>query len=228
MLGYPSELKKATIRVVLIDDHPLVRVGIKNFFDRTEHIKVVGESDNGLDAMAVVHEERPDVVLVDIEMPKMGGIDFTLWLRKTYPVTKIIILSSYDDDVYILATLKAGANGYLLKNSSPQDLIQTVENVVANRSALDPGITKKIVNLVTEHSGPHSDQYPSKRELEILHHVAQGKTNVEIGKVLHISSRTVQGHLSKIFSKLDVDTRTEAVTKAVSLKLISLEGFNGH
>lgn len=222
MFGTPSDLQKPHIRAVLIDDHPLVRVGIKNFFDRTAHIKVVGEADNGEDAIHVIHATKPDVVLVDIEMPKMGGIEFTGWLKKNYPHIKVIILSSYDDDAYILATLKAGANGYLLKNSSPQDLIQMVENVVANRSALDPTITDKIVHLVADQQSG-SDQYPSKRELEILQHVAQGKTNVEIGQLLHISSRTVQGHLSKIFSKLDVETRTEAVTKAVSLKLLKLE-----
>jgi DNA-binding NarL/FixJ family response regulator len=227
MLGNLSEINKAVIRAVLIDDHPLVRAGIKNFFDRTAHIQVVGESDNGLDAIDIVHETQPDIVLVDIEMPKMGGIDFTIWLRKNYPKIKIIILSSYDDDAYIVATLKAGANGYLLKNSPPQDLIQTVENVVANKSALDPGITHKIVSLVTESSGPYSDQHPSRRELEILQYVAQGKTNIEIGKALHISSRTVQGHLSKVFSKLDVYSRTEAVTKAATLKLLSLEALNG-
>ncbi len=227
MLSNPLEINKVSIRAVLIDDHPLVRAGIKNFFDRTTHISVVGESDNGLDAIDVIHATRPDIVLVDIEMPKMGGIDFTIWLRKNYPAIKVIILSSYDDDAYIIATLKAGANGYLIKNSPPQDLIQTVENVVANKSALDPGITSKIVNLVTDNCGSYSDQHPSKRELEILQHVACGKTNIEIGKTLHISSRTVQGHLSKIFSKLEVYSRTEAVTKAASLKLLSLEGLNG-
>src|SRR4051812_22896263 len=155
MLSNPSEMNKVSIRAVLIDDHPLVRAGIKNFFDRTTHISVVGESDNGLDAIDVIHETRPDIVLVDIEMPKMGGIDFTIWLRKNYPLIKVIILSSYDDDAYIVATLKAGANGYLLKNSPPHDLIQTVENVVANKSALDPGITNKIVNLVTDNFGSY-------------------------------------------------------------------------
>ncbi len=228
MLESASDSQGSAIRAVLIDDHPLVRAGIRNFIDRTDHIVVVGESDNGLDAMPVVQEHSPDVVLVDIEMPKMGGIDFTIWIRNNYPDIKVIILSSYDDEAYILATLKAGANGYLLKNSPPQDLIRTIEDVVANRSSLDPGITEKIVHLVTDphQNSPSPEQKPSKRELEILHLVAKGNTNNEIGEKLHISSRTVQGHLSKIYSKLDVDTRTEAVTKAASLKLLDLEQLN--
>ena len=217
------------IRAVLIDDHPLVRAGIRNFIERVQHIEVVGESDNGHDAIPVVQELKPDVVLVDIEMPVMGGIDFTIWLRQNYPQTKIIILSSYDDEAYILATLRAGANGYLLKNSPPQDIIRTIEDVVANRSSLDPGITQKIVHLVTEPHPPASspEHTPSKRELEILNLVAKGYTNNEIGEHLHISSRTVQGHLSKTFSKLDVNTRTEAVTKAASMKLLDLEHLDG-
>lgn len=225
-----TEPSGSNIRAVLIDDHPLVRAGIRNFIDRTKHIEVVGESDNGLDAMPVIQEHQPDVALVDIEMPKMGGIDFTLWLRQNFPKIKVIILSSYDDEAYILATLRAGANGYLLKNSPPTDLIRTIEDVVANRSSLDPGITEKIVHLVTEpQASPAAapEQTPSKRELEILHLVAKGHTNNEIGEHLHISSRTVQGHLSKIYSKLNVDTRTEAVTKAASMKLLDLEHLDG-
>lgn len=224
-----NESNGSVIRAVLVDDHPLVRAGIRNFIDRTQHIEVVGESDNGLDAMSVIQEFQPDVALVDIEMPKMGGIDFTIWLRQNYPKTKVIILSSYDDEAYILATLRAGANGYLLKNSPPQDLIRTIEEVVANRSSLDPGITEKIVHLVTEPQAQQTspEHMPSKRELEILNLVAQGLTNNEVGEKLHISSRTVQGHLSKIYNKLDVDTRTEAVTKAASLKLLDLEHLDG-
>ena len=219
---------RSTIRAVLVDDHPLVRAGIRNFIERVQHIEVVGESDNGQEAMPVIKDLNPDVVLVDIEMPVMGGIDFSIWLHQHYPHIKIIILSSYDDDAYIRATLCAGANGYLLKNSPPKQIIHTIEEVVADHSSFDPGITDKIVHLVTEPqlSATPSEHLPSKRELEILELVAKGHTNIEIGKQLHISSRTVQGHLSKVFNKLDVNSRTEAVTKAVSLKLLDLEGLN--
>lgn len=232
MLENSSDTKNhsgSVIRAVLIDDHPLVRAGIRNFIERVQHIEVVGESDNGHAAIPVIQELLPDVVLVDIEMPVMGGIDFTVWLRQNHPQIKVIILSSYDDEAYILATLRAGANGYMLKNSPPQDIIRTIEDVVANRSSLDPGITEKIVHLVTEpqHPAPSPEHVPSKRELEILYLVAKGYTNIEIGEHLHISSRTVQGHLSKTFSKLDVTSRTEAVTKAASLKLLDLEHLDG-
>ncbi|TQV79439.1 response regulator transcription factor [Exilibacterium tricleocarpae] len=217
------------IRVVLIDDHPLIRAGIRNIIERAEHIKVVGESDNGYDAIPVVIDLKPDVVLVDIEMPVMGGIDFSVWLHQNHPHIKIIILSSYDDDAYIRATLRAGANGYLLKNSTPKQIIHTIEEVVADHSSFDPDITEKIVHLLTSPNKPGNspEQLPSKRELEILALVAKGYTNNDIGKKLHISSRTVQGHLSKAFSKLEVNTRTEAVTKAASLKLLDLESSDG-
>ncbi len=221
-----NALADSVIRTVLIDDHPIVRAGIRNFLDRIQHIDVVAESDNGYEAMPVVQKFMPDVVLVDIEMPVMGGIEFTNWLRQNHPNIKIIILSSYDDEAYILATLHAGANGYLLKNSPPQHIIRTIEEVMVNRSSFDPGITEKIVH----HLGANPlqaavtiENLPSKRELEILHLVAKGQTNKEIGEQLHISSRTVQGHLSKAFGKLGANTRTEAVTKAASLKILDLE-----
>jgi len=212
---------KAIIKVMLIDDHALVRAGIGEIFKRTSNIRVLDECDNGLDAQSRIVLAKPDVILVDIEMPNMNGIEFTAWAKKNHPSIKVILLSSYDEDAYVLAGLKAGANGYVLKNTSPANLIRSVNDVYLNRESFDPSITKKVVSLITARENPHDDAL-SKREIQILNLVSQGQTNVGIGNALHISSRTVQGHLSKVFSKLGVATRASAVSKAVSLKYIEV------
>ncbi|MCO5191514.1 MAG: response regulator transcription factor [Anaerolineae bacterium] len=212
------------ITVVLVDDHDLVRAGTRQYLERADSIAVVGEAADGFAAQRVIDDLRPCVVLVDIKMPNQGGIDLTRWVRRTLPQTKVIVLSAYDDDPYIMAALEAGANGYVLKNTSPAALIQAVETVIKGGSALDPAITTKVLGLLT--SSRQGDEFSaelSDRELEVLQLTARGLTNKEIGNMLHISNRTVQGHLRKIFTKLDVNSRTEAVTKAMALGILDVE-----
>ncbi len=208
-----------TITVVLVDDHDLVRTGTRQYLERAQRITVVGEANDGLVAQGVIRDLQPQVVLVDIKMPNQGGIELTRWVRANAPETKVIVLSAYDDDPYIMAALEAGANGYVLKNTSPLKLIGAVETVAAGGSALDPAITTKVMGLLTGNRGPVSAEL-SDREIEVLELTARGLTNKAIGQELHISNRTVQGHLRKIFSKLDVNSRTEAVTKAIALGLM--------
>lgn len=210
------------IRVLLVDDHAMVRTGIRQFLEKADNIDVVGESDDGLAAQEFLNNNQVDVALVDIKMPNIGGIDLTKWIRKEFPDIKIIVLSAYDDDPYIRAALQAGANGYALKNTSPFRLIGAVETVYAGQSSLDPAITTKVMHFLTEPQ-EKSDIDISERELEVLNLLSTGKTNKEIGKILDISGRTVQGHLSHIFEKLEVHSRTEAVVKAAALDLINVK-----
>lgn len=213
------------ISVVLVDDHDLVRAGTRQYLERAQSIEVVGEADDGLVAQQIIQDQKPLVAIVDIEMPNQGGIDLTRWVTKTVPDTHVIVLSAYDDDPYIMAALEAGAKGYVLKNTSPAKLINAVETVAGGGSALDASITTKVMGLLMnsrKDEGVNSAEL-SDRELEVLQLTAKGQTNREIGVQLHISNRTVQGHLRKIFSKLDVNSRTEAVTKAISLGLMDLQ-----
>lgn len=210
------------ISVVLVDDHDLVRAGTRQYLERSDTIEVVGEAEDGLSAQAVLIDAQPQVALVDIKMPNRGGIDLARWIRAELPKTKVIMLSAYDDDPYIMAALEAGANGYVLKNTSPKKLIRAVETVMEGGSALDPSIATKLMGLLVSNQKGDDSAELSDRELEVLNLTAKGLTNKEIGARLHISNRTVQGHLRKIFSKLDVNSRTEAVTKAIALGLLDV------
>ena len=212
------------ITVVLVDDHDLVRAGTRQYLERGATIEVVGEAGDGLAAQRVLTDLTPQIALVDIEMPNQGGIELARWVSANLPDVHVIMLSAYDDDPYIMAALEAGAKGYVLKNTSPAKLIEAVETVAAGGSALDPAITTKVMGLLMNNrAGNQADSAElSDREIEVLQLTAKGLTNKEIGLQLHISNRTVQGHLRKIFSKLDVNSRTEAVTKALALNLMSL------
>jgi DNA-binding NarL/FixJ family response regulator len=211
-------VKKEPIRVLLADDHAVVRDGIRQFLERAEDIQVIGEADDGEAAKDLIQKDQPDVAVLDIKMPKASGIDVTHWIRAHYRQVGVLILSAFDDDPYVLAVLQAGANGYVLKTASPMDIIQAVRDVAAGKSALDPEITQKVMaQLVSHHEGPTVAQL-TDRELEVLTLVGRGYTNKAIGVQLGISDRTVQGHLARIFNKLSASSRTEAVMRAVSLE----------
>jgi DNA-binding NarL/FixJ family response regulator len=167
--------------------------------------------------MRAVEKSRPHVAVLDLKMPEAGGIEVTKWVRRNSPDTAILILSAFDDDPYVLAALEAGANGYVLKNADTDDIVDAVRSVHQGRSALDPEIARKVLKRISRQSAGEAPQRLTGRELEILAMVAKGLTNKAIGAALGISSRTVQGHLAKIFDKLDCESRTEAVMRAVSL-----------
>lgn len=211
------------IRVVLVDDHAMVRAGIRQFLERSKKVDVVGEADDGIAAQALIEQTIPDVALVDVKMPRMGGIDLTRWIRENFSDMKVLILSAFDDDPYVVTAVQAGANGYALKNTSPLKLIHAVEAVHAGESSLDPAIATKVMNYMMNAGQIPMEIELSERESEVLAEVARGRTNIEIGDHLNISGRTVQGHLRKIFDKLGVYSRTEAVTKAISLNILSME-----
>lgn len=217
------------IRVLLADDHAVVRAGIRQFLEQADDIEVVAEADDGEMACRLIEEHHPEVAVLDIQMPKASGIEVTRWVRAHHLEVGVLMLTAYDDDPYVMAVLQAGANGYVLKTAAPADMVQAVRDVYEGKSALDPVIAQKLVAHIARRTS-HSANHPStdfepltERELEVLSLTGKGYTNKAIGVQLGISDRTVQGHLAKIYNKLNASSRTEAVMRAVSLGLIEAE-----
>jgi len=205
------------IRVILADDHAVVRAGIRQFMERNREIHVVAEAGDGPQAVSAIQEHRPDVAILDLQMPGMSGIEVTRWVRANARNTGVLILTAYDDDPYVLAALQAGANGYVLKTADAAEIVRSVHAVYEGKSALDPAIARKVMGLVSGRRGETAVERLTDRELEVLTLAARGYTNRAIGHQLGISDRTVQGHLARVFSKMQAASRTEAVMRAVSL-----------
>ncbi|HLC05219.1 MAG TPA: response regulator transcription factor [Anaerolineales bacterium] len=213
--------EESLIRVLLADDHAVVRAGFRQFMESAGDIVVVAEADDGNQAVQAIQEHKPDVAVLDIQMPGMSGIEVTRWVRANVRTTGVLILSAYDDDPYIMAVLQAGANGYVLKTADAADVIRAVRAVFEGKSALDPAIARKVMARVSGTQLAAPVEKLTDRELEVLALAAKGFTNKAIGVQLHISDRTVQGHLAKTFDKLQAASRTEAVMRAVSLGWIA-------
>ncbi len=216
-----SSKSKNKIRVLLADDHHIVRAGIRQLLESAEDIQVIAEAGDGEEAQALIEKRKPDVAVLDIQMPKASGIEVTRWVRSHLPEVGVLILTAYDDDPYVMAVLQAGANGYVLKTGQADELIQAVRDVHEGKSALDPGITRKLMSNIFKGPEKKIIEPLTDRELDVLRLAARGFTNKAIGVQLTISDRTVQGHLAHIFAKLQANSRTEAVMRAVSLGLIS-------
>jgi DNA-binding NarL/FixJ family response regulator len=213
--------RKTRIRVLLADDHHMVRAGIRQLLEGAGDLQVVAEAGDGEEAQTLIHKHKPDVAVLDIQMPKVSGIEVTRWVRSTQPNVGVLILTAYDDDPYIMAVLQAGANGYVLKTANADELIQAVRDVHEGKSALDPAITRKLMSSLFKSSERAPVETLTDRELDVLRLAARGFTNKAIGVQLGISDRTVQGHLAHIFGKMQAASRTEAVMRAVSLGWIS-------
>jgi DNA-binding NarL/FixJ family response regulator len=209
------------IRVLLADDHAVVQAGIRQLLELSGDIQIVAEANDGEAAKFLIQKHRPDVAVLDIQMPKASGIEVTRWVRAHLPGVGVLILTAYNDDPYVMAVLQAGANGYVLKTASPDELIRAVHDVYEGKSVLDASITQKMMTHMFSRSKTVPVEELTDRELEVLSLVAKGFTNKAIGVQLGISDRTVQGHLAHIFSKLQASSRTEAVMRAVALGWIS-------
>jgi len=215
------------IRVLLADDHILVREGTRELLEQQGDIKVVAEAGDGEEAvhLAVIH--RPDIAIMDISMPRLNGIEATKQIKALHPATAVLVLTAYDDDQYVFALLEAGAAGYLLKDVQASELVKAVRAVYHGESVLHPAIARKVINRFAQ----PADKRPEKdvldqlteREMEVLKLAAKGMTNQEIAHDLVISIRTVQVHLSNVFGKMGVGSRTEAVLSALRRGWIALE-----
>ncbi|GER79230.1 MAG: DNA-binding response regulator [Anaerolineae bacterium] len=216
-----SKQSKAKIRVLLADDHHIVRAGIRQLLESAQDIHVIAEAGDGEEAQSLIEKHKPDVAVLDIQMPKASGIEVTRWVRSHLPEVGVLILTAYDDEPYVMAVLQAGANGYVLKTAKTEELIQAVHEVFEGKSALDPAVTQKLMSNLFKRTDKTPVEPLTDRELDVLRLAAKGFTNKAIGVQLTISDRTVQGHLAHIFAKLQAASRTEAVMRGVSLGLIS-------
>ncbi|WP_293912025.1 response regulator transcription factor [Deinococcus sp.] len=216
-------LRGRTISLLLVDDHPVVRKGTRELLEGQTDLRVVGEADSGLMAVEQARELQPDVILMDVSMPGMNGIEATRLIKAERPSVGVLVLTSYDDDAYVFALIEAGAAGYLLKNAGEDELLGAVRAVAAGESALTPAVARKVLTRFSAQSSPSPvGETLSPRELEVLRIAATGRTNKEIARDLDISPRTVQVHLANIFSKLDVGSRTEAVLYGIKRGWIDL------
>lgn len=211
------------IRVVLADDHAVVRKGIRDFLEEDGEIEVVAEAGDGEKVKDLIRIHQPDVAILDIQMPGATGIEVARWIREQALPVKVLIMTAYDDDPFVVAALQAGANGYLLKNAEADEMTGAVRSVYHGQPALAPCIAQKLMNHMAGNKQSNTGVEPvTDREREALHYAALGLTNRGIGLKLAISDRTVQGHLASIYGKLQVGSRTEAVMKALQLGMIQL------
>lgn len=218
------------IRVLLADDHILVRQGIRQFLENAGDIEVVAEADDGLIAMQLIPQHVPDVAVLDIRMPHVTGVEAARRIKANYPDVRVLILTAYDDDPYIFALLQAGVNGYVLKTSNSDELVRAVRDVFAGKTALSPEIATRVVRQFAHHNPTGTSgrlDNLTEREIDVLRLAAHGMTNREIGRELNISHRTVQGHLANIYGKINVNSRTEAVTEALKRGWIIIECWIG-
>ncbi len=215
-----------TIRIVLAEDHSLVREGTHRILEQYSDLTVVGEAENGEQALELITRLKPDVAILDIRMPKLNGIEVVRQMKTHSPDTKALMLTAYDDDDYILALMEAGASGYLLKTAHASELVKAVRSVHLGEPVLHPAIAVKIARLWAHHRisvGQTVAEQLSLREREILELAAKGLRNKAIADKLSISVRTVEGHFNRIFAKLGVSSRTEAVLYAISRHFVTLE-----
>ncbi|MGY1723189.1 response regulator [Blastococcus sp. SYSU DS0533] len=208
------------IRVVVVDDHPVVRGGLVGWLDAQDDLAVVGEAGDGLEALAVVAGTAPDVVLMDLRMPRMDGATATERLATSHPGVRVLVLTTYDTDADIVRAVEAGATGYLLKDVPLPQLADAVRAAARGETVLAPPVAARLVSRLRAPAA----EAPTARELEVLRGVARGLTNAEIGRELFIGEATVKTHLLRVFAKLGVDDRTRAVLVAVERGLLPPPG----
>ncbi|MGA2489381.1 MAG: response regulator transcription factor [Anaerolineales bacterium] len=213
-----------TIRVLIVDDHEIVRKGIRALLATKRDIQVIGEAEDGAEAVTKEQTLHPDVILMDLMMPKMDGILATREITNRQPGARVLVLTSFAADEQVFPAIKAGALGYLLKDSGPQELVQAIRQVFRGEPSLDPSVARKVLNeLSTPQQKPLTPDPLTAREMEILRLVAQGKNNKEIAGDLVIAEETVHTHVSNILNKLHLASRTQAALYALKEGIASVD-----
>lgn len=223
----PRGKKMAKIKVLIADDHAVVREGTRQILEQEDDLEVVAEAADGAEAIKLAGSTRPDVAIIDINMPNVDGIEATRQIKSLYPSIAVLILSAYDDDQFVVSLLEAGAAGYLLKTVRGRELVDAIRQVYAGESVLHPSIARKVLNRFVPAPGKAADRKPaevlSDREMEVMRLATRGLSNQQIADELFLSLRTVQAHLGHIFNKLQVSSRTEAVVRALKEGWVTLD-----
>jgi len=227
-----NQLNDKKIRIVIADDHTMLREAMRNAFAQYPDLEVLDEAGDGEEAVRLSRELRPDIVVMDIVMPKINGIEATRRIRKESPATAVLILTAYDDDRYVTGLLEAGAAGYLLKSSPGKVLVDAIRTVYAGESVLNPAIIAKILKYGSQvkQAGGEAAAAADKlsvREMEVLKLAARGMSNKEIADELFLSVRTVKAHMGSVFSKMGVASRTEGIVTGVREGWLSVEVQTG-
>lgn len=224
-----SKNKVDPIRVVIIEDYKLTRVGLRCALNEFESISVIGESENAEEGIEIIKNKKPDIVLMDLGLPKMNGLEATIKLKELMPNLKIIVLTSHERDEEVIAALGAGANGYCLKDIDPRFLVDVIEGCATGACWLDPNIAKAALKLfpkpdnlefLSDNVASEIKSQLTERELEVLKHLVLGKSNTEIAKELIVSVHTAKAHVCSILQKLCVDDRVQAAVKAIRENLV--------
>ena len=211
------------IKVLFVDDHEMVRIGVSAYLSAQSDIEVIGEADNGLKAVELALELRPDIILMDLVMPEMDGIEATKRIIESWPEAKIIIVTSFLDDEKVYPALEAGATSYMLKTSKASEIARAVRSTFQGQSVLEPEVTGKMMEKLRRPQKTQLHDQLTNREMEILLLMTQGKTNQEIADELYIALKTAKVHVSNILSKLAVQDRTQAVIYAFKHSLVQEE-----
>ena len=218
------------IRILIADDHMLLRQGIRNFLSLEPDFEIAGEAVDGEDAVAKAKVIQPDILLLDINMPKLNGIEVASQIKEHCPGVRVLALTIHDDESYMMKMIQNGAAGYLLKDVEPSMMVQAIRRVAAGESFVEPSLTKKLFQGITKREEPKPTSHPamsdadrlSAREVEVLQLVGRGMSNAEIARELFLSEKTVKNHLTNIFRKIQVTDRTQAVLYAIKHKIVNL------
>lgn len=213
-----------SIRILIADDHPVVRRGFRYLIEATPDMALVGEAKDGLEAVEKTRLLQPDVILLDLVMPQMDGLEALRTIKQEFPEARILVVTSFAEDDQVFPAIKAGASGYLLKDTSPDALLQAIRDVFQGQSSLHPTIARKVMQELSQPpSLPPTAEPLTKREVEVLKLVAQGLSNPDISQKLGITEGTVRVHISRILSKLHLANRTQAALYAIQEGLIDSE-----
>jgi two-component system response regulator NreC len=214
------------IKVVVADDHTILRQGIKALLDNQAGIEVIGEAKDGREALTLIERLQPDVILMDIAMPGLNGLEATRRIKKKFPKIKVLVLTMYTNEEYVFQILQAGANGYLVKETAFQDLISAITAVYRDEAFMSPSISKQVINRYTQRAQKSNDtacDVLTTREREVLQLIAEGSSSKKIAEALFISPKTVETHRTHIMDKLNIHNRTDLVKYAIRKGIVDID-----